>query len=162
MQVGNFWRYQRTSYDTQGSILAPDTLTEHIARDTLIQGERWYIWETTYGLSMGTIRSDGYWVLVGGQPSLVLRYPVSVNEEYMAAEDGPTIHILAVDTLIAVPYGAFPCIAYEQLSVPAGVRARIDYYAPNTGLVRTDEFVRTPSGADSLARRSDLIGLHLY
>lgn len=162
MQVGNSWQYQRTSYDTQGSVLALDTVTERIARDTLIQGERWYIWETSYGLSMGTIRSDGYWVLAGNQASLTFRYPVSAHDTYMVTEAGPTIRILAVDTLIAVPCGTFPCIAYEQLSVPTGVRTRIDYCAANTGLVRTDEFVHTPSGVDSLARRSDLIGFYLH
>ncbi len=162
LQVGNSWEYRRTSYDGQGTIVAVDTVTERVARDSIVSGERWYIWQTTYGLSMGTNRSDGYWVLVAGQAALTFGYPASVNETYMVTEAGPTMHILAVDTLIAVPYGTTPCIAYEQLTFPDSVRARIDFYAANTGLIRTDEFVHTLSGEDSLSRRSDLIGLHLY
>jgi len=162
LQVGNAWEYRRTSYDTLGSVAALDTLAERIARDTLLSGERWYIWETNFGLSMGTTRSDGYWTLVEGSPALMFRYPATVNDTYLAAEAGPMIRILAVDTLLAVPYGTIPCIGYEQLSVRDGVRARIDYYAANTGLVRTDEFIHTPAGNDSLVRRSELIGLHLH
>lgn len=162
MQVGNSWTYQRMSYDTQGAIVALDTMTERIARDTLIYGERWYIWETVSGLSIGTLRSDGYWELVGYEPALWLRYPASLNDTYTITETGPTIHVLALDTLIAAPYGTIHCIAYEQLSSRDGVRARIDYCAANTGLVRTDEFVHTSGGQDSLARRLDLIGLHLH
>lgn len=162
LQVGNAWTYQRTSYDTQGSIVARDTLTERVVRDTLIYGERWYIWETVSGLSLGTLRSDGYWTLVGYETALWLRYPASLNDTYTITETGPTIHVLALDTLIAAPYGTIPCIAYEQLSSRDGVRARIDYCAANIGLVRTDEFVHTSGGQDSLARRLDLIELHLH
>jgi|PlaIllAssembly_1097288.scaffolds.fasta_scaffold185492_2 hypothetical protein len=162
LQVGNTWLYRRTSFDTEGFVLARDTVAQRIARDTLIQDERWYIWEATSGLSLGTSRSDGYWTYVEGMPAITLRYPVVVHETYMITETGPTIHILAVDTLIGVPFGTAPCIAYEQLSFPGGTRMQIDYYAVNTGLIRTDEFVHTSSGADSLRHRWDLLELQLH
>jgi hypothetical protein len=162
LQVGNTWVYRRSSYDTLGSVIALDTLTERVARDTLIQGEQWYIWETTYGLSMGTTRSDGYWTLVGGVPALTFRYPVALNDTYMITTTGSTVRILALDTLIPVPYGTISCIAYEQLTPPDQRRNRIDFCAANTGLIRTDEFVHTAGGGDSLDRRSDLIDLVLH
>ncbi len=161
LQVGNTWLYLRTPFDMEGTVLARDTVAQRIARDTIIQDERWYIWEATSGLSLGTTRSDGYWTYVEGVPAMTLRYPVVVHETYLITGTGPTIHILAVDTLIGVPFGTAPCIAYEQLSFPGGTRMRIDYYAVNTGLIRTDEFVHTSSGADSLSRRWDLLELHL-
>jgi hypothetical protein len=162
LQVGYSWTYQRISFDTQGTIVGMDTLVERVGRDTLIQGERWYIWATTSGFSMGTLRGDGYWSYVGGVPALTLRYPASLHDMYLLSDTGPTMRVLALDTLIAVPVGTFPCSAYEQLSFRDGARIRIDYYAANTGLVRAEEYVRAPSGGDSLAHRSDLIGLHLY
>jgi hypothetical protein len=162
LQVGNTWIYQRSSFDTQGSIIAQDTLTQRIARDTLISGERWYIWETPFGLSMGTLRSDGYWTYVGGEPALALHYPASRNETYKLTESGPVVHVLAVDTLITVPFGTFACIAYEQLSSLDGRRARIDFCTANTGVIRVDEFVPARSGEDSLSRRSDLVDLHVH
>jgi hypothetical protein len=162
LQVGNTWLYRRTTYDMQGSAIVVDTVLQRVGRDTLIQGERWYVWETTTGLSMATARSDGYWTYIGGVPALTFRYPPSVNDSYMLSDIGPMMRIRAVDTLIAVPYGTIPCIAYEQLSIPDQQRSRIDYCAANTGLVRTDEYVHTPSGVDSLDRRSDLIEFHLY
>ena len=162
LQVGNAWFYRQTSYDTQGSLVALDTVIERIWRDSLIQGERWYIWETVSGLSMGTTRSDGYWSLVGGVPALTLQYPAQVHETYLITDTGPTVRILAVDTLITVPLGTLSCIAYEQLPFPYQHRSRIDYCAANTGVVRTEEYIHTASGADSLDRRSDLIDLQLH
>ncbi len=161
LQDGNFWSYRRTAYDSQGSVIAVDTTTERVARDTLLSGERWYIWQTPSGLSMGTLRSDGYWSLAGGVPALFFVYPASVNQTYMITENGPTIRVIAVDTLISVPRGTFPCIGYEQLDDRSGSLVRIDYLAANTGLIRAEEYVHLPGGADSLARRSDLIDIHL-
>ncbi len=162
LQVGNSWEYQRTSYDSLGSIVMIDSVTERVARDTLISGERWYIWQTPAGLSMGTLRSDGYWSFAEGVPALIFLYPSSVNQTYMISASGPTMRIAAVDTLIPMVGGTFPCIAYEQLAYPSGERVRIDYCAANTGLVRTEEFSRTPGGEGFLARRYDLIEFHLH
>jgi hypothetical protein len=162
LQVGNSWEYQRSSYDSQGSIVMIDTVTERIARDTIISGERWYIWQTPAGLSMGTLRSDGYWSLAEGVPALIFLYPASVNQTYMIGASGPTMRIAAVDTLISALGGTFPCIAYEQRADPGGERVRVDYCAANTGLVRSEEFSRTPGSEDVLARRYDLIEFHLH
>ena len=111
---------------------------------------------------MGTLRSDGYWSYPEGAPALIFLYPASVNQTYMIGTSGPTMRIAAVDTLISAPGGIFPSIAYEQRADPGGDRLRVDYCAANTGLIRTEEFSRTPGSEGFLARRYDLIEFHLH
>ena len=160
LQVGNTWIFRRISYDTLGAAGVPDTVVQRVERDTMIQAERWFISETTSGQSAGTLRSDGYWTYIEGVPALTFLYPASVHDTYPLSDTGPTMRILAVDTLIAVPFGTYPCIAYEQLSIQDGRRIRIDYYAANTGPIRIEEYIRVSSGGDSVARKSDLIASH--
>jgi hypothetical protein len=157
LKVGNEWTLRIQWYDSSGTVTNVHYDSFSIARDTIIQNERWFIW-SNIARTIATNRQSGYWYRFGNSSYLVLKYPVRKGEYYNYGE-GPDIYlnvtVLSIDSVISVPAGDFSCIVYEWRN-SYGPLSSIECYAPNIGMVCYDRYSSTSSGYVYMDSRFEL------
>ncbi|MEW5796869.1 MAG: hypothetical protein AB1772_10990 [Candidatus Zixiibacteriota bacterium] len=148
LTVGNFYVYENAVLDSAGSVIGADTVIWTVAKDTIIQNERWYIM-TVNGVrdpevSLPTTnRGDGLWV-DGPSGFLLFKYPAAVNDTVFFGSDTSTVE--SIHDTITVPAGTFECINYKWVGSRDEDRAyQYHYFSPGVGHVKTDEYYRTTS-----------------
>ena len=108
LDEGNSWIFLRTEYDTSGSVIKTDTITQRIVKDSSLYGFNWSYESNERNL----YRNDeqGLWLFYG-QPRLYYRYPSFPNVEFIQNFD--TVTVISTDTLITTSAGTFHCYHYR-------------------------------------------------
>lgn len=159
LKVGNQWTYEEVHLDSAGNTHRIDTMVQEISRDTLINGEKWYILTINGAVDpeIGpiTIRRDGMWA-GGPSGSLQFKYPASVNDTFMMGNQLSIVESIC-DT-ITVPAGVFICHNYKWPEEPASPRPyQYHYLSPGVGFIKAEEFYKTQSGYIYINIRTELI-----
>jgi hypothetical protein len=161
LKVGNQWTYRITTFDSSGHTMFYGSLVLSIVNDTVIQNERWFLWND--GGALYTNRRDGYWLFNNGASLLYVKYPASKGDIYRYGTDSlyaPITRIISIDSLIAVPMGIFSCFVHEWREITGDYISSVSFYSPNIGLIREDLFFPPLSGHNSyLAGRLELVAL---
>ncbi len=115
MAIGNTWTYEVVDFDTSGIEESRDTIWTTVVRDTVIEGETWYVTESLddedgIHLSYCTSRSDGFWA-DWPEEQLYYKYPANVGDRYMVDED--TVVVESLSESVTVPAGQFNCVRYN-------------------------------------------------
>lgn len=148
LKVGNEWTYEDRLLDSAGRTVHVDTSVFAVIKDTLIQGERWYVF-TYNGVrdpegSLGTIRSDGLWTN-GPSEGLVFKYPAAVNDTFMMGTD--TSIVESIHDTVTVPAGTFVCINYKWVGGSEPNRThQYHYMSPGVGFIKAEEYYKTAGG----------------
>jgi len=130
-------------------VLQLDTTIWQVEKDTMIQGETWYIF-TINGVRdpevpPGTERSDGVWGWDGSSAFLAWKYPAAVGDTFMIMTDTATVESL--DDTVTVPSGTFVCLCYKWVGTRDPDRDyQCHYMSPGTGRVLSEEYFRTTGG----------------
>jgi hypothetical protein len=158
LKIGNFWTYSRTTFNTNGNIVAFDTLTETIVRDTIINNERWYIALLSSGDSsrtdLMTNRADGLWGRRHDEDFIAINYPMTVGD---TLSDAGLFMTLESDTSsITVPAGDFTCHNYHLFGYNIDI---YNYYSPGIGqiMLRIFDVEYNPY----LTNKAELLSYHL-
>jgi hypothetical protein len=147
LKVGNQWIFEWRESDSAGNVIVVDTSVLEVKKDTLIDGEMWYI-ITEDGARTDvsvptTVRSDGLWV-GGSSGELFAKYPAAVNDTFVSGVD--TAIVESVNDMVAVPAGAFICYKYKYPE-SAGSRAyQYRYFSPGVGFIKGEEYLKTDGG----------------
>jgi hypothetical protein len=156
LAIGNQWVTQMNGWDSTGRPQVQLIDSIRIGRDTIIQLERWYVWNAgTYV----TNRPTGFWTLESSLPELFLKFPASLNDWYVFR--GDTVQVTATDTIITVSGGTFHCVCYHVRYEWPDIVRQVLYASPNTGEIRRETFARTSGGREYLASRADLVSFRL-
>ncbi len=149
LKVGNQWTYEDQLLDTAGNIFHWDTTVMLIAKDTVIQGETWYI-TTVNGIRdpetlPGKNRSDGLWGWDGSSGMLVWKYPATVADTFKFGID--TVTIESIHDTVTVPAGTFVCLNYKWVdNEDPGRVYQYHYLSPGVGWILGEEYYRTSGG----------------
>lgn len=123
LAVGNRWVYDVTVSDSLGEIQFQFVDSNAVDRDTLINGERWYIiMRGNTNLGLGANRMDGYWarnlppwdsltISDVGPAYLAAKFPAALGETFLNIDNLIT-KVLSTDTTVEVPAGSFSCYKY--------------------------------------------------
>ncbi len=123
LTVGNRWIYVLESFDESGTSLGIFDDTTTVDRDSLLNGETYYILKRR-GLpfQLAINREDGYYVRIASLDTLA--NIIALDEEYLAAkfptkkgdkfpnEAGAESEVLSTKNSISVPFGVFKTIKY--------------------------------------------------
>jgi hypothetical protein len=163
LKIGNRWMGTFALYDSTGRITySSDTLLVTlfaIERDTIIQGERWYV---TSGASLPptsfhpslllTARADGLW----GRPNntsssgsyLIAKFPCSLNDSYVTGKDSNyRATLLSTNSSVSVPRGMYSCYQYRVSDRNNLSDYKSAYFMyPDSGFIRVDQYARMSTG----------------
>lgn len=141
LKVGNTWRYKSFRVDPQsGDTTNVEEFTVTIIGTRTLENSRYF------ELNTGDVvqnRTDGLFMAeynpATGQflDDLLFAFPVSNGHtySYTSVAQGETFTIRVTEERISVPAGIFDCLAYQFVD-----KGWIIYFAPNVGLVRTENF----------------------
>ncbi len=164
LAVGNQWEYAITDYDTNSVVISVDTVLLEIVKDTLIQNMTFSI-ITANGVRDPEIfwpsnQSDGVWVFIPFDSTLALafKYPASVGDRITFGQD--SMVVAYTNKSVTVPAGTFPCYQYNQYS--SGLLEQIWSFSPNVGMIKAEDYARTPGGTLYLDEQLELISFYLH
>ncbi len=164
LAIGNQWQYAGTDYDSSYEI-GVDTVLLEIVKDTLIQNMTFYI------VTADSVRdpeifwpsnqSDGMWVFIPFDSTLALafKYPASVGDWVIFEND--SVVVVSTNASVTVPGGTFSCYQYNTYSSGTGLE-QIWYFSPNLGLVKTEDYSKTPGGRLYVDEQLELISFNLH
>jgi len=146
LAVGNYWEFQRVWFDTLGKESHIDTVRITVNDQIDISGTTVYSWSWDFYSSHSillTNMSDGVYVFGYVQdgvqtlydaPSLWLKYPGKVGEEFYAKSDDVTYKIASISSIISVPAGEFTCYEYRGTAPEFGGDV-VTYFSPQIGYI---------------------------
>lgn len=145
LDVGNRWGYLSTVYDSSGNIDFQGAWSARIRGDTLIAGARWYRYESQiYENYLMQQRIDGLWewdvfYYPDALPFLRAKYPASHGQTFVGGENTLLFgKVTGVEVNVNVAAGSFSCVEYSfSLNDTSRLLGRL-WYAPGTGLVKTE------------------------
>lgn len=157
LQIGNWWAFQRTNYDSTGKGYATFMDTMKVLRDTIIQNERWFI--TNYhgiwrNAKDGVCYRDSF-----HNTSIVYLYPL--NENDMFVMDGSIVKVISTNEKLITPFGEVSCYHY-QATLTFLNDFQINYYlSPGIGFISIEAPSVTSSGKGYIYYRELLISYEL-
>lgn len=140
LKIGNVWIYETSILDTTVGKLVPDRLdTFIVSRDTVINGERWYMVDGMGSNGTLTInREGGQWIIDPyGKPYLIAKFPAAVGDEFSGLGGKLMNRLEKTGVEITVPGGTFYCYQYSQIFGPQR-RLTYNYFAPGVGFVKME------------------------
>lgn len=111
LNIGNFWNYQISYYDSLKNVLRIDSNKITVTGDTIINNQLWYNIDfggkrapvayrnTVEGLFQHDFWHDSY---------LIFKYPIGLGEVYNSTK------VISTNEIINVPAGNFSCINYQH------------------------------------------------
>jgi len=166
LKVGNQWTYRITSYDSLGAAKEVYSTTFTILRDTIFQGETWYI--SNNGKSDNELlinRNDGLWILAYyylipvSEPELEAKYPVSINDSWIKP-DSTITKCTAKDIIVNSPVGNYKCVQYSILSKAGDIIVNY-YYACRFGNIKGEYYMKDKNGKYYLSTKKELIDVRI-
>ncbi|MEI6089772.1 MAG: hypothetical protein WCR42_04930 [bacterium] len=183
LKVGNLWVYKITSYNQDGSLsgISYDSLL--IKRDTIINNEKWFIIEEPQykhnDLIYLTNTDIGLWYKSSemiNKSYLRAEYPIK-NATYFIETVSDEIPELVNDSLdiwintgiannFSSSYGVFNCNKYTAWGhIRKADRDYnpwfVEYYSPNLGLLRTEQYKEDANKVLKLHKISELVYTNL-
>jgi hypothetical protein len=161
LAIGNSWTYEVMNFDSLGNVESLDTISASVVRDTVIDGETWYVTEGDgeEGIHIGycIIRSNGFYSNWPDE-ELLYKYPARVGDQYMVEDD--TVIVENLDESVTVPAGEFDCVRYSVHTIfPIRVYQKL---CPNIGPVAIELYMEKGSGILYLALRIRLQSYSLH
>jgi hypothetical protein len=160
LKVGDTWIYRYLGYDNQGSQTSDYIDSTFFSRDTIINGETWFVINNSSS-AFGN-RNDGLWryaLTNTSSPFLVVKYPTLVGDTYNIGSYKATV--ASINEPLNLPAGNFNCIKLEIKGTDATDFIEEEYIVPNIGQVRTVRFNISASGASIEANESNLVSYTL-
>jgi hypothetical protein len=166
LKVGNQWTYRITSYDSLGVANEAYTTTFTIVRDTVFQGETWYI--LSNGKTENELlinRTDGLWnvpfyyLVPTSEPVLEAKYPVSINDSWTKS-DSTITKCTAKDIIVNSPVGNYKCVQYSILSKAGDILVNY-YYACKFGNIKGEYYMKDKNGKYYLSTKKELIDVQI-
>ena len=165
LAIGNQWEYAITDYDTNSVVISVDTVLMEIVKDTVIQNMTFYIL-TADGVRNPELfwpsnQSEGIWLFIPFDSTLSLgfKYPASVGDRAIFGQD--SMVVASANASVTVPAGTFQCYQYNTYSSGTGLE-QIWYFSPNRGLVKTEDYAKTPGGTLYVDEQLELISFNLH
>ena len=160
LSLESVWIYRVTDRDTANVLLDIFEDTIMIVKDTMIEGQPWFI--TSIEDELWVNRADGFWVWENFAsdeiaPHLLAKFPAVLGQKYpIPVSDGPadTMKIADMLALVNVPYGAFEAITYQK-STPGDTVVSLGYYVRGIGKVR--EILIQDRGTNQILRTIELL-----
>ena len=133
LKIGNSWLSEIIYYNQQGAETSRDTFETTVARDTIIEGERWYQLARDSVLISGFVanRLDGFWAYSPRQ--LLFQYPTEEGILYTGPNNSVT-EVESITDTVEVSAGEFCCYSYKKTSYGTDAFNR-SKLAPGVGLV---------------------------
>lgn len=162
LKIGNTWKYQNLSLDSNGVVMHTDTSMFSIVRDTTIGTEKWYfIGTASFAFELLTNRSDGLWYMfLGETPTLFAKYPATIGDGWTGLS-GQRVQLAATNVGVTVPAGTYSCNVYTYTDTTTWRLNTVRYFPLNVGFVRDEWRTRTPSGYPYVGMRRDLMSVTL-
>ena len=157
LAINNTWVYSTIVYDSVGIIINTHTDTMVIKRDTVINNEKWYSYNSLWPGYAN--REDGFYSYFEF-PTLEYKYPAKVGDttvvtKYLTRKVLSTNQSISVNNIV---YSAYEY--YDSYSTTP--TTWISYLVPNIGPVRQDYFWVNSKSQKYLRARTDLIYYKLY
>ncbi len=158
LKVGNYWVYLSSNYDTTGRQYDVHWLdTMRIVRDTVVNGETWYIFN---GGVARTNRANGVWAMYYGD--IWFELPATLNDSTCTATPSRLCdeYIKLVDTsqqrwIIDTRYNAY---VYDWIFKMFNNELGYRYFTvPHLGHVRMETYRTTLSGYHYLSDSEELL-----
>lgn len=114
LQIGNYWNYRLLKYDSLGNLTDNSiVLPERILRDTVINGEKWFLLNVMGYLSMVDIpyinKSNGLHTWSGRNAEIVYKYPANIGDVC-----GDSLKIVGINQRTTTIAGDFTCVVYKK------------------------------------------------
>jgi hypothetical protein len=172
LAIGNQWIYSVQPYDVNGSFYSPWEGGRTVLADTMIDGEKWFTWDSTDVRHFWINHSDGFYLYpatwsdgssIKKTKQLYYKYPGTVGDappylrtKYTDHSSYDTYEIVSTDSLFTTPAGDFHCYVYEFYSYSedsathtktkeASKYKYFYFYAPGVGLVGWDNYATNPT-----------------
>jgi hypothetical protein len=166
LAVGNKWIHTLFSYDTSGVLQHEWQDSIYISRDTLIDGERWYIRPVNRDLGAYTNRETGLWYRLLGptitmEPQLVHKYPARIGDSYPFAGSDVQETVISLSQTVTTPAGSFSCLVYQVLDSTWMASKRLYFMAPGVGPVRYEQYNRLANGSFVKVTVTELLSIRI-
>jgi|CZKP01.1.fsa_nt_gi hypothetical protein len=132
LKVGNKWTFKDELILSDGTVLDNGTVTQTIVGETMIDGEKWFLLNSTAFVDqLITTRQDGIYIYYSDIKAAVLKYKypayqgeqyVSGYEEFLWDSDTLVTFQMTVDStneVVSVPGGQYTCLKYHAPQVLA-------------------------------------------
>jgi hypothetical protein len=174
LKVGNLWKWRQTHFDTLGNTTDVHYDSLYIFRDSVVNGERWYL-RNHEGHNWGySNRADGLWFrfFSPNNPTderLMYKYPAAVGDAYPYLDvvvQGPAAYLVternitqvtSIGTVISIPAGTFTCQVHQVVPRdPYGWRMVL-FLSPGYGLVKSDYYYVLTTGREVCINTDELV-----
>jgi len=174
LNIGNSWVTEHTMFDSSGNVTSTFIDTSMIARDTIIDNERWFAFFTKYFMNNKSYymnKTDGYYNFYQdiseqqGKIYYIWKYPAEIKDSFSVSGSDYTVVVSSNDQ-IRVKAGVFNCYQYrwQYTRPPDGryVGHQQKWLCPNVGEIKSQQYSISISGKEYLSFSSELISYKLY
>jgi hypothetical protein len=155
LTVGNQWKYNRTFYDSSGTVLNRDTILCNVEYDTVFENEKWY--KTFWGYLNN--KPDGvhqYFTNPLNVQILQWPFPSSENNSYITGANG-IITVISIKENYTTPLKTFKCYHYKIIYDNSNNYEQDYYFCPGIGYVKWEDGIKSSSGKYYHCNKYELI-----
>lgn len=142
LKVGSYWTYRLIQYDSTGTAIDQNfVFPERVVRDSIINGEKWYIINSIGYLSLidnaYINKSDGFYTRSGNKVMMVYKYPARKNEIF-----GDSVKVVETNQTVSTIAGNFNCVTYQTVLYNSTLSwvYQNTYVAPGYGKVKIEYY----------------------
>ncbi|MGA2296122.1 MAG: hypothetical protein ABSG15_01060 [FCB group bacterium] len=169
LKIGNKWIYQDKQFDNPiNPKIGKDTL--YIIKDTIINGETWYI---PYGeINIPCInRSDGFYSMLPDSLqnfniTLLFKYPANIGDMWNTGDSNRegNYTLLSKNDTVTVTAGTFICYKYQSESQFSDIllyQKSLFWICPGIGEIKIEDWESFDTNKLSLYHSSELLSYEL-
>jgi len=159
LALNNMWVLKSESYDSTGAILSTRIDTMRITGDTLINNEKWFIFNYSKH-SLSTNRSDGYYSYYE-TPILEYKYPAKVGDVILFP-DSLKREVISTNVQITAGNATYTVYHYYDYYINNVTDLSWNVFnAPNIGTIRIEAFRKKSQQQKYITMKVDLISYKL-
>jgi len=164
-KVGNNWTWNITQYDETGKVISSHLLYEETVRDTMINGEKWFLQSANHSASTYppmTNRGGATYTFYNGNPTIL--FNTVIEDTSIASSNANQSYFVSKNNLIQVPYGKFTCNKYQVfLTVNDKKNISENYYlGVNKGMIKSESFSLKSDGTRYVSMKTELVSTNVF
>jgi hypothetical protein len=164
LKVGFKWTWNVINYNENGSIQQSYPYFTEVVKDTIINGENWFILRESDSLSTSlmTNRKGVTYSYYAGQPTIA--FNTIIEDTSVSSTNSNGSCLVSKNNKIQGPLGEFNCNLY-QVFIKINEKKLLEtncYLEYNKGIIRTESFTHKTDGSSYVAVKTELVSTNAF
>ena len=164
LKVGFKWTWNVINYNENGSIQQSYPYITEVVKDTLINGEYWFILRENGSLSTSpmTNREGATYSYYAGRPTIT--FNTIIEDTSVSSSNSNGSYLVSKNNKIQGPLGEFDCNLYRVfVNINEKKLLEANYYLEyNKGIIRTESFGHKTDGSSYMAVKTELASTNAF